>query len=222
MKKLLLSFALLMGVSIYGYCTPAEYTVVDSTTATYPNKGSRAVHKLNGKFIMYTSTASSTEQFVVDDGSVTALGSITAPKFYGDGSSLTGVSVVSTYTYTLGSGGDVFVASGTYLPIMGCFKVIEQSPWTITGLKAFCLNTSTVSATSFNIRYSTTTDGTGTSTTLSDTSISVSSGSCYSNWVDLSSTTVVPSMLWLETNDIPASGTLPSNYGVTIRYTLQP
>jgi hypothetical protein len=124
---------------------------------------------------------------------------------------------ISTFTYNLSSGGDVYIASGSFVPIVGCHKVVDVSTWTITGLRAYCLWTSTTGATGFMVGYSTTTDTTGVFSNLTQ-ELTVPTNSKYSSWVTISSQAVTPSTLFLQTTNVPTSGTLPGSYGVEIRY----
>jgi len=133
----------------------------------------------------------------------------------------------STFTATfLASGGDVFVSStavgaSPMIPNMGAYGVVESSTWNITGVKCYTLNTSTVGPTSFNIAVSSDIGNTKTFTMMFTSSVTVQQNQMYSAWVTPNANatiTTTPTLLALHTYAIPASGTLPSEYGCLIRY----
>ncbi len=130
---------------------------------------------------------------------------------------------VSTFTIDLHSGGDVFVASNTLAVNMGMVYAVESATITITGVKCYTVIPSTQAATTFNIAISTDTGGTSTYTYLFNTAISVAASTKTSAWIvptDIARAVVnvLPALLALHTISIPASGTLPSEYGCLIRY----
>ena len=161
--------------------------------------------------------------------------SISAPKFYGDGSALTGISAggggvsVSTFTLDLHSGGDVFIASGSIIANIGMSYINTDSTMNITGIQCYTEFSSSVSATSFNIMVSTDVGGsTGVgSYLLASSSITVQNNatyrSMYSPWTSPDATPYftavsVPSIISLQTVQVPTKGTLPSEYGCIIKY----
>jgi hypothetical protein len=151
-------------------------------------------------------------------------GSSTAAYFYGSGANLTdlpaGGVTVSTETIVLHSGGDVFVASGTFAANIGMTHPVTYSTITITGVRCYTLITSSVAATTFNVARSTDTGATATYSYLFNTAISVAANAKYSAWSvpDQNATYSPPYALALHTIGIPASGTLPAEYGCEIKY----
>jgi len=177
---------------------------------------------------MTAGASSATVQGILNVSSnVFIVGYSSATKYYGDGSALTGVAtsggvLVSTFTLNLISGGDVFVASGTFLPNMGSEYMVTQATWNITGVRCFTNYVSTVGPTSFNIAYSTDTGATTTYSYLYTSSITVQQNSKFSAWAGIpdngGTITIWPTVLSLHTFAIPGSGTLPQEYGCVIKY----
>jgi hypothetical protein len=153
--------------------------------------------------------------------------------YHGDGSGLTGVGgvTVSTFTIDLHSGGDVFIASGTFAPSLGMVYVADYATMTITGVKCYVVFPGTTAfITAFNI--ATTTDtiaGTPTRALswhyLMDANVVVSTTTMYTDWLTPNSTyrsvTQLPTAFSLHTTDVPtgtATGTMPAEYGCILRY----
>jgi len=164
---------------------------------------------------------------------LTFVPAISSPKFYGDGSGLTGTGgvTVSTFTIDLHSGGDVFIASGTFAPSLGMVYVADYATMTITGVKCYVVFPGTTAfITAFNI--ATTTDtiaGTPTRALswhyLMDANVVVSTTTMYTDWLTPNSTyrsvTQLPTAFSLHTTDVPtgtATGTMPAEYGCILRY----
>lgn len=134
-----------------------------------------------------------------------------------------GVSV-ATFTMTLGMGGDVFLANSNLMSNAGAFQSVSYSTINITGIQCFVVSHSTTATTSFNIAWSTDTVTVSSIPTygyLNSTSISIASGTHYSDWVVPDTKTLIdtlPALLYLHTTAVPATGTLPSDYGCNVRY----
>ena len=133
----------------------------------------------------------------------------------------------STFTINLHSGGDVYIASGSISANMGMAYVFDYATATITGVRCYTLVASSVATTSFNIMVSTDIGGsTGVGNYLFTSSVTVSTNltyrSMYSPWTvpdtTFGSQGVVPMAISLQTIAVPASGTLPSEYGCVIKY----
>lgn len=161
---------------------------------------------------------------LVVDGNVVSSGTVQAVSFHGSGAYLTNLPATgvttSTETITLHSGGDVFVASGTFSANIGMTHPVTYSTITITGVRCYTLITSSVAATTFNIARSTDTGATATYSYLFNSPISVAANTKYSAWAvpDQNATYNPPYGLALHTIGVPASGALPNEYGCEIKY----
>jgi hypothetical protein len=126
---------------------------------------------------------------------------------------------VSTETIVLHSGGDVFVASGTFAANIGMTHPVTYSTITITGVRCYALVSSAIGAVTFNIARSTDTGATLGYSYLFDTAISVAANAKYSAWsVPVRNSTYAPPYaLSLHTVSVPASG-VQQEYGCEIKY----
>jgi len=127
----------------------------------------------------------------------------------------------STSTIVLQGGGDVFLANTVFIPITGAFFVCEES-YTITGVRAYNIYTSTCASTFYNVAKTTETGNVTVWADIFTTNVEVSTGSKHSS---VSEFTLVTSQsvnkgdtLALHINGISTiGGTLPAEYGVEIR-----
>jgi hypothetical protein len=127
----------------------------------------------------------------------------------------------STSTIVLQGGGDVFLANTVFIPITGAFFVCEES-YTITGIRAYNIYTSTCASTFYNVAKTTETGNVTVWADIFTTNVEVSTGSKHSS---VSEFTLVTSQsvnkgdtLALHINGISTiGGTLPAEYGVEIR-----
>lgn len=159
------------------------------------------------------------------NSTMTFVPAISAPKYYGDGSALTGISAGgvsrSTETFRLSTDGDVFLASTTFAPILGVFRAVDYSTLTITGVRCYTIAASTVSPTSFNIARSTDTGATQGWSYLFTSSVTVNQNEQFSAWVTPDANadvSILPAKFALHVLGIPSKGTLPSGYGCIVRY----
>jgi hypothetical protein len=135
----------------------------------------------------------------------------------GGGSGSGGVTI-STFTFQISSGGDVFVASSTFIPIMGSRYVVAHSTIHVTGVEFYNLNTSTVGATTYSIAWSSSTGNERTWAYLNADPISVNADNQYSGIQALDVRIPPHSVLALHVNSIPTSGQLPADFGCTISF----
>jgi len=127
--------------------------------------------------------------------------------------------VVSTYCPNIiHVGGDVFVASGTFNPIYGAIYRVQQSTWEITGLSFYNFGSSSVGSTWYNLAYSSSTGSTTTWEYVNSYNIEVTTNTKASGIIEVHKNIPPGSFLALHVTSIPASGTLPNEFGVLVRY----
>lgn len=111
---------------------------------------------VNSGSVSIQGTFISTNGFAVNGASVTTItfpdGTIqkTAPT-----ASVGGSGGVSSFTWTLASGGDVYLATNSLIPIPGAYGVVGKSTINVTSVQPFTLIPSTRGWSSFNIARST-------------------------------------------------------------------
>ena len=200
-------------------------TVVQLGSATF--SGTVRVSSLNS-----VGTIASTSGFTV--GASTVNGNFVATKLFGDGSGLTGLtggdpSVISTFTFTLGSGGDIYTSTSSFIAIPGVFWSVYRDTVVFIDVQPFVLNNSTIGDTVMSVMRSTATGNSNTNVSISSvawgnfqpidaSSYTVKNGQKYGATVATSAVVNASETLALWVVSSPSSGTIPSEYGVNIRY----
>jgi nitrite reductase/ring-hydroxylating ferredoxin subunit len=126
---------------------------------------------------------------------------------------------VSTYCPNIiHIGGDVFVASGTFCPIYGATYRVQTSTWEITGVEFYNLTTSSWSYTTYNLAYSSASGSATTWEYVVSYNVEVTTVTKSSGMIAVSKNIPPGSFLALHVTRIPPSGTLPTEFGVCVRY----
>src|SRR3990167_4726944 len=137
---------------------------------------------------------------------------------FADGSVQT-TSNASTYTYTLGSGGDVGVATTPFIAIPGAYATVGRSTWNITAIQAFNLSVSTFGSSFYRIALSTSNTRISSFTYISP-QVEVSTGSSYSSYT--STSIVINSDFSIALHVMESSTTAGSSsageYGIKLEY----
>jgi hypothetical protein len=128
----------------------------------------------------------------------------------------------STFTISgwMQSDGDVFIATASLVAIMGCFNIVDGDTLTITSMRFYC-GISTVGSTFFNVAYSsyypTTLTGWGY---VNSSAVEIATNTVYSSWFTPTVNVFgcYPTWFGLHCTAIPLSGTLPTTYGVEVKY----
>lgn len=124
----------------------------------------------------------------------------------------------TTFTYHFVSGGDVFLATNTFIPISGMFDSVDKSTFGVFEIQAFTIFPSTIGSTMFRLAKTTSTN-VGTPFTLLSSTAEVTANNKYSNWVSTS--------FYLYPNDVfsvhitsvqSGPGLQASEYGFKFRY----
>lgn len=148
-------------------------------------------------------------------------GDVTATDFYGNGEHLTGIVsgdvANSTFNFIISGGGDVATSTNGLVAIPGkSLSVPLISTWTITGYQAYNIYTSSVASTYYRLAYSTCTDATSLFSYIIDP-VEVPLDNKYSVWIDTYIVLYPQNTVALHITDIPATGTLSGEYGMTFK-----
>lgn len=143
---------------------------------------------------------------------------------FSTGGGAPGPAGVTISTYIAGgvlSEGDVYVASNTFTGA-GNICIVENTTWTITGVRVYTLIPSTVTSTSFNIAWSTNNVSLEWNPNyIFTSSITVQENNVYSNWEIPDAKTVIdtlPTALALHILAVPSKGNVNAVYGIEIKY----
>jgi hypothetical protein len=189
-----------------------------SSTSTYSENS----NKLDGQLANYYASAASLLE--VRRSTPTFTGTPDGTKFLRDDYSWQAVGggdgvVISTYSPNIiHIGGDVFVASTTFNPIYGGLYRVQNSTWEITGISFYNFGTSSVGSTYYNLAYSSSTGATVTWEYILGTHAEVPANTKSSGIIEVHKNIPPGSWLALHVTGIPASGTLPNEFGVVLRY----
>jgi len=132
-----------------------------------------------------------------------------------------GASGISTFTWTLGSGGDVFMANTTRIPISGVFGAVSRSTINIIGAEAFLGHVSTNQATMFQLGISSP-NAVGDSFVYRMPKIVVSTGQSFSGYVSTGFPLFPDEIYALHITTIPITPPLPSEYKLILHGWVNP
>jgi hypothetical protein len=196
-----------MQLTYYGDSNPFRYLRI--TTNVYIDegiviKGSATITGLVG-----------VSSITFSDGTV-----ITSTTGFGGGSSGGSGVTVATFTLNMSVGGDVYLASMTFCPVIGSIYYVSNSTMYITAIEFYQAIVSTINTVTFNLAYSSSTNGTVTWDYVNTTDISITANNQNSGQIVPNKQNVLyPTYkIALHCRSIPASGTLPSQWGIVIRY----
>lgn len=139
----------------------------------------------------------------------------------GDGGVAGAATANSTFTFRLGVGGEVFIATNVFIPVAGAYGTIGKSTWNIIDVRPYTLDVSSVARTSMRVAVSSATGGANVWAYRTQ-ELHVSTNNKWGVWYSTAFPIMYNESFALHITTIPASGTLPSNFGVLLRVWKEP
>lgn len=130
----------------------------------------------------------------------------------------TGASVISTFTWVIKAGGDVYLSTNSFIPIPGAYGVVGKSTINVIEVQPFTLYASSVGWTSFNVAICTQTLGFATTWYYGIKNSTVGVNSKYGVWVSTAFRLYKDWAFSLHTTSVTtAPGAVAAEYGMKMR-----
>lgn len=130
---------------------------------------------------------------------------------------------ITTFTYTLSSGGDVALSSIGFISIPGAFTTVGKSTWNVREVQAFNLVRSTAGSSQYQIALSTVTAGNQVFRYITPT-VEVSTNNYYSVWTSTAFRLQADESISLHVtfSSAPTGAALAAEYGMKLKFWREP